>query len=308
MDRPQLDVLCAAAAGPIDLSTAANRLGLDAEIVEEIVDDSDAFLEVIEGRIALRAHLGYDAPSLRKLLSEDLEVVCVEEATSTNELAMTYLDEEHERVLVTAERQTAGRGRGERTWHSPPGGIWASVADGRQLSTETAWVDQFAMAVAVTEAMSALGVDVAIKWPNDVNDAEGRKLAGILVHSRTSGTTRTRTVCGVGLNANVENSALPAGATSLRQHCGPVERAVVLAHIVHAYEALREDPTLTRSRWSTRAETLGRHVEVQTPDGTRSGMARSIGEGGALVIETDGELVDIPLGKCERLRYAHSPV
>ena len=306
MDRHHIGVLCATAAGGVERSILPTRLGLADEtlngVVETLIDRE--LLDTIDGVIECSPRLTYDVETLTSLLPMGYEVTWYDTLASTNEHARELLEPgDADRLLVIAERQTAGRGRRGRQWSSPTGGIWASVGDGRHLPVDTAWIEQLAMAVAVADATHTLGVDSAIKWPNDVNDAHGRKLAGILLNTRSAGDTRTRTICGVGINANVDASTLPEGSMSLQTLAGPIRRAPFLAHVIHTFEQLRTDPASTLAMWSSHSETVGRTVRVETPDGSHTGIAKGLDDAGALVIETRQGTQTISLGHCERLRY-----
>lgn len=102
-------------------------------------------------------------------------------------------------TLVSAERQTAGRGRQGRTWTAPPGqslvASWVIREPGPLLS--------LAAGVAVAELC---GADARLKWPNDVLIA-GRKVAGILVEGRPQ---ERWAVLGIGINVALRVEQLPA--------------------------------------------------------------------------------------------------
>lgn len=100
-------------------------------------------------------------------------------------------------TMVIAFEQDHGNGRAGRLWESPPGGLYMSwIAAGLEAPT-IALLPMIAAAAAHT-AIGAIGIDtVEIKWPNDLL-VGGRKLAGLLVHSR-HGATNWATV-GIGIN------------------------------------------------------------------------------------------------------------
>ncbi len=93
-------------------------------------------------------------------------------------------------TLVTAARQTAGRGRRGHRWHSPPGGLWMSLI--LPPGDPVAW--QYVLGAATARALAELGAPVEVRWPNDIY-ARGRKLAGVIVEC--SG----HCIGGVGVNA-----------------------------------------------------------------------------------------------------------
>ena len=121
-------------------------------------------------------------------------------------------------TLVTADEQTAGRGRQGRAWSAAPRDAVLMSMVLREIRPEL----PLAAAVAVCEALP--GLDARIKWPNDVW-VEGRKLAGILVEGRPQ---EGWAVLGIGLNVSTEEfpGELREIATSVRLAAGeapPVE-------------------------------------------------------------------------------------
>jgi BirA family biotin operon repressor/biotin-[acetyl-CoA-carboxylase] ligase len=109
-------------------------------------------------------------------------------------------------VLLVAEAQSAGRGRGGRRWQSAPG---ASLTFSLGLPfAPSEWSGlSLAIGVALADAIDPLGAGAAprlqLKWPNDLWLADGggrwRKLGGILVETAGTGAARA-CVAGIGLN------------------------------------------------------------------------------------------------------------
>lgn len=116
-------------------------------------------------------------------------ILFMEQVDSTHALAVRLISQMDDEglplvpTLVLAGRQSSGRGRGDRGWQSPAGGLYLSwVSSGLQQNTVAAL--PMVAAAAARDAIAALGVArVGIKWPNDIL-IENRKLAGLLVHAR----------------------------------------------------------------------------------------------------------------------------
>ncbi|PSP86580.1 hypothetical protein BRC83_00175 [Halobacteriales archaeon QS_1_68_17] len=111
-------------------------------------------------------------------------------------------------------------------------------------------------------------------------------------------------VVGVGINANVDAAALPAGATSLRAERGDVDRREFTQRVLAEFHALSADPERVLDAWRDHADTLGRRVRVDTPGGEVVGEAVDVRFPGALVVETAGGIETVSAGDCEHLRPA----
>jgi BirA family transcriptional regulator, biotin operon repressor / biotin---[acetyl-CoA-carboxylase] ligase len=109
-------------------------------------------------------------------------------------------------TVVTADEQSAGRGRQGRSWSAPPGGALLYSAILRPLD-ERHLLLPLAVPVAVCEAAEELapGIECRIKWPNDVW-LDGRKLAGVLIEAKPQSGWA---VIGVGLNLTIGPGEFP---------------------------------------------------------------------------------------------------
>lgn len=140
--------------------------------------------------------------------------------------------------LCLCERQTAGRGRMDRTWASPEGqGIWMSVLLRPALAPADAPLLTFACALAMAKAVrEAAGVDARIKWPNDLV-CHGRKLCGILLEMGLDA-QGPYIVAGTGLN--VRRGAYPPElaerAISIEECAAVPDRGAIIAAYLNALE------------------------------------------------------------------------
>jgi len=215
-------------------------------------------------------------------LACEREVVFRATTSSTNRDARELADEgAPSGTLVVADAQEAGRGRLGRSWHSPAGlNLYFSLVLRPPCRPEAAPLLCLATALAVAEANAAF-----IKWPNDVVDAQDRKLGGILAELETRGPHLAYVVLGVGLNVNQEvfPPELPNPAC-----LGPgLDRIEVLSRTLFRIEdrcaEAVHDPAAMLRAWRARSRTLGRRVQV----GTIAGIARDVRHDGALLVETE---------------------
>ena len=199
------------------------------------------------------------------------------ETDSTNERARSLaLAGAPHGTLVTAARQSAGRGRQGRTWSAPAGrALLASV-----VLRDPPRLLPLAAAVAVAAVVGPAG---RIKWPNDVL-LDGRKVSGILVEGRPQ---ERWAVLGVGLNVAVELSELPAELRSTAGTLGRAPDAVepTLAALLAALEAwldAREPAVL--DAWRARDALRGERVAWAGGEG----RAEGVDDDGRLLVATDG--------------------
>ena len=149
-----------------------------------------------------------DERSLRKALSEIPlgGLSYFKQTGSTNDVGLAWAAAgAPDLALVCAEEQTAGRGRGDRRWFTPPGAALAFSLVLRPRPGEEQSIPFFSAlgALAVCTAMEALGLQPEIKWPNDVL-LNRRKVCGILAESVWTGERVDSIVLGIGVNINAE--------------------------------------------------------------------------------------------------------
>lgn len=102
-------------------------------------------------------------------------------------------------TVVIAKQQTAGRGQWGRQWISPTGGLYLSVAIAPKLEASASYQLTLASAWGISSQLRQYGVDVGIKWPNDLV-INNRKLGGILTETKINHGYITQAVIGVGIN------------------------------------------------------------------------------------------------------------
>jgi BirA family biotin operon repressor/biotin-[acetyl-CoA-carboxylase] ligase len=153
------------------------------------------------------------------------EIVVVEEASSTNDLAWeAEARGAPEGFVVFAERQTAGRGQYGRRWESAPSqGLWFSVLLRPRISlSESPQLTSLLAGAAAATIIEGTGCAASIKTPNDIY-AAGRKIAGVLVEGRTARDGAYMAVAGVGVNVNQTLEDFPA---ELRTTAGSLRMAI----------------------------------------------------------------------------------
>lgn len=217
--------------------------------------------------------------------------------SSNTELMRRCRAGQAEPTLLVAERQTAGRGRLGRKWHTPPGsaltfslGLAMKPADWGGLS--------LAVGTSLAESLAqASGADIGLKWPNDLWLGSA-KLAGILVETASVGSARY-VIVGVGINVRPPEpqwmpppspgQVMAAQAPAWLQEAAPQLDAPAVLHavaapLVHELQRFEQQGFAAfAERFARRDLLAGR--EVQLSDG-RQGRACGVSATGALRVQT----------------------
>jgi BirA family biotin operon repressor/biotin-[acetyl-CoA-carboxylase] ligase len=215
---------------------------------------------------------------------------------STNRVAMELARKgAPEGTVVFADSQSAGRGRLQRVWQSPPGvNLYASFLLRPSIAPAAAPQITLMAGVAVAEMLAPFCPEgVGLKWPNDVRIG-GRKICGILTEMKMAGGTLVAVVVGIGLNVNMTRAdfdpAYREAATSLREETGRIfsrgDVAFLLCeHFERCYQLfLREGFAPVREKWLARSEMAGRRVRVLFRGEMQEGLAAGIDLDGALLL------------------------
>ncbi|HOG11935.1 MAG: biotin--[acetyl-CoA-carboxylase] ligase [Smithellaceae bacterium] len=224
-----------------------------------------------------------------------------EEIGSTNdEVFRLGMQGAPEGTAVIAERQSAGKGRMQRTWHSPPGAnIYTSILLRPRFSPGLAPQISLAAGVAVAKTLEPYCPGrVFLKWPNDVQIG-GKKVCGILTQMRTAGDAVDFVVAGIGVNVNWKRKEFPEDirgiATSLSMEAGReisrLELIILLyENLAKCYRELAQKGFApVRKQWLERTAMLGKPVSVQFGKETIRGEAVDLDEDGSLVLLAEGQ-------------------
>ena len=217
----------------------------------------------------------------------DVSVYHYDAVDSTNTQCRRLAAEGVVNAVVTADCQTAGRGRMGRSFQSPPGlGLYLSVLWRTGLRTDTLPMVTPLAAVAVCRAIEEVcGLHCGIKWPNDLL-LGGKKVCGILTESafRPDGTPDWVIV---GIGVNVSQTAadfspdVAAIATSLRMELkGDVSRDALAQALTAQLAALHDSalpcPSLWREDYCARCVNVGQRVRLTRDGAIRGAVAEGI--------------------------------
>jgi len=232
--------------------------------------------------------------------------------TSTNDEARVLAEGgAREWTVVVSEVQTQGRGRSGKKWQSHKGGLWFSVILRPKISPGRVAVLQFFASNATRKAiMEETGLETETKWPNDVI-FETRKIAGILVESKSQDNQLSFIIVGIGLNVNQSKSTLPVGATSIyatsREKHNVEQLMTRIVENMKSDYALLKAPNRILKNWWTDCIHRSKIVEIQTTNGIRNGISRGIEADGSLLIEQNGRTEHIMEGTLTMWKEQNPP-
>ncbi|MFL6526050.1 MAG: biotin--[acetyl-CoA-carboxylase] ligase [Nitrososphaera sp.] len=229
-------------------------------------------------------------------------------ADSTQKLAILLAEKKpsSEGIVIIADQQTGGRGRENRKWLSPSGGIWLSVILRPTTSASKITVLPFAVAIAVCEAIrETTHLNPKLRWPNDVM-INGKKVAGVLIDISMEADQINYAIIGIGINANVDSLALSSfleshmKVTSISDELGykisilELTR-ITLEHLEYHYLQLRDSiPHAIIEIWKNNSDILHHKVEVIGKHLTIKGIVEDVKDDGSLLVRThDGRDINV---------------
>jgi len=222
------------------------------------------------------------------------DVFCFKSISSTNTYAKEIAENGvKEGAVVIAEIQTHGRGRKNKIWLSPFGGLWLSLVLRPKISAERGMFVTMLVSVAVSQAIKEVtGLEPVIKWPNDVL-INKKKVCGILTEFDTKGNIINYAVVGIGINVNNKiNDDIKEIATSLSIEFGSnIPRLKflksVIKYIDNNYKKLiKGDFSTIKKLWMSYSKIIGKKVNIKDNGNTISGKIYAIDDNGFLLLKT----------------------
>lgn len=234
-------------------------------------------------------------------------IVDKKEVTSTQDIAKELMQQgAEEGTIVIADKQTEGKGRLGRPWHSmAEKGLWFSIILRPTIPPQVAPQLTLLTAVAVQEGLErATGLPVKIKWPNDIL-FNGKKIAGILTEMQSELDLVQAVIVGIGVNVNQQTDDFPKElsnvATSLSVEAGGkvFQRSDIIVSILERYEHwyfqyLESGFPPVKKRWEQLSLTIGKEITAKTMRKEVTGVAEGITDDGVLLIrKKDGTIESI---------------
>jgi BirA family biotin operon repressor/biotin-[acetyl-CoA-carboxylase] ligase len=207
-------------------------------------------------------------------------------------------------LWITAQSQSAGRGRRGSNWASPSGNLYATLLLTEPSRAEHAPQLSFVAALALHDALAAcapqIGPLLKVKWPNDLLLA-GEKVAGILIEGESE--PAFAVAIGIGVNCAAHPNDTPFPATDLGQTGTLVTPAAAFAALSAAmvtrlgqwqrgqgFAGIRAD-------WLKRAAGLGEDIRVRLPEREFSGRFQGLDDTGRLLVLGPGGITAVTAGE-----------
>ncbi|MBI1935211.1 biotin--[acetyl-CoA-carboxylase] ligase [Candidatus Woesearchaeota archaeon] len=190
--------------------------------------------------------------------------------TSTQDKAKEFAKKGLSSAVIISDVQTRGRGRFKRKWHSSKGGLWMSVLLKPKNAQHLQYLT-FAAAVSVVNAIKKItGINVKIKWPNDVH-YKGKKLCGILTEGIFG--KENHVVVGIGLNVNqdkfpedIKNIATSLKLIKNETYAIKKISLLILEEFSNIYEKIYDKNKFNGilEIWKENCDTLNKNIKVTT--------------------------------------------
>ena len=234
-----------------------------------------------------------------------------EEIDSTQNFAQNIAaDKKENGTIIIAEKQTSGRGRLDRKWTSPKGGIWFSLIIHPKFDVSSSTLIPILSAVALSKSIkSVLGIETEVKWPNDIT-MNGKKVAGVLVDASFQTNSIDYLILGIGINFDIDAKKLEKrltktpnfyGIDSLRGKEDKTPPKTLLKEFLLQFEKNlvqldKGEKSKIVKEWTKRAAGIGKKITINTSNGKISGISQGIDNDGALKIKTKNETKKIYVG------------
>jgi BirA family biotin operon repressor/biotin-[acetyl-CoA-carboxylase] ligase len=283
---------------------------------ETLANQLDVSRTAIWKQIKILQNLGYEIESVKNRgyrlisrpdipLSEEIsayldteivgkKIAYFDTIDSTNSYGKKLVGENTvEGTVIVAGVQTKGRGRKDRTWSSPRGGLWFSVVLYPDIPPQNAMLVTMASSISVAQGIvEVTGVKPDIKWPNDLL-IRGKKVCGILTELDAEMDKINYSIVGIGINVNNKiDDDLKDIATSVSKEVGKnVSRVKLLKSIIknldnNYFKLIAKDYDTLRKDWFSYANFIGKKIKISGEKSIIKGIASDIDDSGCLIVKT----------------------
>ena len=215
-------------------------------------------------------------------------------STNNKIRALIAEDSNNSGLIVIADNQTAGRGRGVNSWFSVnEKDLTCSVFFLTDLPLEKLGLIALAASNALVSALKDFGISAGVKWPNDIF-IDSKKLAGILVESQPQ-QDRRAVIIGIGVNVNSTWGDWPEElqnhVTSLNEVGGCLfNRELLLSRVLqHLEDYIAEKYVSVTGNWQSSCIHMREVIQFRLDEQTMQGLFTGITENGQAILEIEGK-------------------
>ena len=233
---------------------------------------------------------------------------------STQQLAISFAEtniSNENGTVILADEQYDGKGRGNKKWISPKGGLWMSLIIKPKIELNKINILSLISAISVCEIINEISnLESRIKWPNDIV-IDNKKIAGIIIDSSTNGSNIDYIVIGIGINIVVDilkinlflssSERLSQKVTSLQNEVKEIciDRFILLKQLLERIEYYlflvhnRTDNTKIIKIYKKLCNTLGKSIYVYGKDIQEfCAIAKDIDLDGGLILKRENKIIE----------------
>ena len=211
-----------------------------------------------------------------------------------------------EGTVIIADTQTKGRGRKNRSWFSPEGGLWFSIILYPKIPTQYAMLVTMATSISLVQAINKLtGLSPNIKWPNDLL-LKNKKICGILTELDAEMDRINYSIVGVGINVNnyIENDLKDKAASIVNFYNKNVSRVDLLKLFLRYFDTnysklISKDFGFIRNLWLVYSDIIGKKIKLKREDSEIVGIVEDIDDTGCLILNVDDKKIKVVSGDLE---------
>jgi BirA family biotin operon repressor/biotin-[acetyl-CoA-carboxylase] ligase len=228
---------------------------------------------------------------------------------STNQYALDLIKEDiAEGTIIISDIQKKGKGRKERIWSSPLGGLWFSIIIFPKISPERSMMITMTTSISIAQAIKKItGIIPEIKWPNDLL-IDGKKVCGVLTDLEIEKDFVKYAVVGIGINVNNDLSKdLRDTAISIKEKKGAnislidLFKEILIKFDYHYQDFKTDNFEKIRKLWFSFSNIIGKKVEIKDEEKIILGEICDVNDHGYLILKTSQGEVRINVGDIKYL-------
>ena len=211
-----------------------------------------------------------------------------------------------EGTVVIADVQTSGRGRKDRRWLSPRGGLWFSVVLYPHIPPHHGMLVTMTSSVSIVQGINDVtGLSPMIKWPNDLL-LNGKKVCGILTELDAEIDRINYTVVGIGINVNnsIDEKLKKTAISLIQKSKSKISRVELLRSILKNMDEnyskfVSGNFNYIKKLWFSYSNIVGKRIRVKGEKTIIKGIVTDIDESGCLILDTENGITRIVSGDME---------